>query len=154
MLANKNRTCPSGGGISNGSIGSKMVDVVSAASDFCQLETFYANCSRGSAVKRPEVAVVRSALYGRMRIGRCVRRDYGHVGCTSDVRSEVDAMCSGRLGGCRFAVSRLNSRQPCPGDLTPYLQIAYDCVPGTSSSFLCNFRHVASRQCLGTTAFQ
>jgi len=35
-----------------------------AGGDFCQLETFYANCSRGSAVKRPEVAVVRSALYG------------------------------------------------------------------------------------------
>jgi len=67
---------------------------------------------------------------GRMRLSRCVRRDYGHVGCTADVRAEVDAMCSGRLGGCRFAVSRLNPRQPCPGDLTPYLQIAYECVPG------------------------
>ena len=72
-------------------------------------------------------------IAGRMRLGRCVRRDYGHVGCTADVRAEVDAMCSGRLGGCRFAVSRLNPRQPCPGDLTPYLQIAYECVPGTFS---------------------
>ena len=107
--------------------------VVAAVSDYCQLETFYANCSRGSAVKLPEVAVVRSALYGRMRLSRCVRRDYGHVGCTADVRAEVDAMCSGRLGGCRFPVSRLNPRQPCPGDLTPYLQIAYDCVPGMFS---------------------
>jgi len=111
-----------------------VVVVVSATtSDFCQLETFYANCSRGSAVKPPEVAVVRSALYGRMRLGRCVRRDYGHVGCTADVRAEVDAMCSGRLGGCRFTVARLNPRQPCPGDLTPYLQVAYDCLPGKLS---------------------
>ena len=51
------------------------------------------------------------------------RRDYGHLGCVTDVRAEVDAMCSGRLGGCRFAVSRLNPRQPCPADLTPYLQV-------------------------------
>ena len=62
------------------------VVVVSATSDFCQLETFSANCSLGSAVRSPEVAVVRAARYGRMRLGRCVRRDYGHVGCTADVR--------------------------------------------------------------------
>ena len=77
---------------------------------------------------------MRSAVYGRMRIGRCVRRDYGFLGCSSDVLSQVDRLCSGRQG-CEFQVAELHGNQPCPGDLTPFLQASYECVPGAKLYF-------------------
>ena len=124
--------------------------------DFCQLEMFQANCSGvvtgGNAVRSRsrslEVIYVQSARYGRMHIGRCVTRDYGHVGCAVDVLSEVDALCSGRLKTCQFPVSRLHTAAatasatvtssshvtgtppPCPGDLTSYLEASFVCLPG------------------------
>jgi len=43
-----------------------------------------------------------SARYGRMRQdGRCVKRDYGYVGCAADVLAHVDRLCSGRC--CKIA---------------------------------------------------
>lgn len=116
--------------------------------DFCQLELFQANCtssgnSARSRSRLPEVIFIQSAYYGRMRIGRCVTRDYGHVGCSVDVLSQVDAMCSGRLKSCQFSVARLHSAAavdtptdtesvipPCPGDLTSYLEASFTCLPG------------------------
>ena len=92
---------------------------------------------------------MQSAHYGRMRIGRCVTRDYGHVGCAVDVLSEVDALCSGRLRTCQFPVARLHTADagaakfvpvtlaelkapttPCPADLTSYLDASFVCLPG------------------------
>lgn len=76
------------------------------------------------------VISMRSARYGRMRVdGRCVKRDYGYIGCASDVLGHVDRLCSGRRV-CDFAVAELHGNQPCPNDLTPYLEAAYDCLPG------------------------
>ena len=68
--------------------------------DYCQLETFYAACSgAGLGSDKPlKVVSVLSARYGRMRQdGRCVMRDYGHVGCAADVLAHVDRLCSGEL---------------------------------------------------------
>jgi len=31
-----------------------------------------------------------------MRLGRCVLRDYGYVGCFADVVAHMDVICSGR----------------------------------------------------------
>ena len=42
--------------------------------DYCETETFNASCHHG------EVIVMKSALYGRMRLGRCVRKDLGYIG--------------------------------------------------------------------------
>lgn len=98
--------------------------------DFCQLETFVAECAEA------EVVVLKTALYGRMRIGRCVKRNYGHVGCAKDVLAATDRFCSGRLNACSFAVSSLHQYQPCPGDLTPYLEASYECRSGWPSQQL------------------
>lgn len=92
--------------------------------EYCQLEMFRATCSEG------HVVVMKSALYGRMRLGRCVQRDYGFIGCSNDVTAHVDRLCSGRQG-CEFQVAELHKNQPCPADLTPYLQASYECVPGS-----------------------
>ena len=72
------------------------------------------------------------AQYGRMKIGRCVRYDYGHVGCYADVIELADERCSGRPR-CEIAIpdAKFSQTQPCPEDLKPYLEAGYNCLPGT-----------------------
>jgi len=135
--------------------------------DFCQLEMFQANCSGvttgGNSVRSRsrslEVIYVQSARYGRMHIGRCVTRDYGHVGCAVDILSEVDALCSGRLKTCQFPVARLHSAAvggvshvtdappPCPGDLTSYLEASFICLPGKHGILLVSFNMCGMLRC-------
>ena len=91
--------------------------------EYCQLEEFHASCAPG------HVVVMTSSVYGRMRIGRCVKQDYGFIGCSADVLRYVDRLCSGRHV-CQFPVAQLHGNQPCPDDLTPYLEASYQCVPG------------------------
>jgi len=91
--------------------------------EYCQLELFHAACASG------HVVVMTSAVYGRMRLGRCVKQDYGFIGCSADVLRYADRLCSGRQT-CQFPVAQLHGSQPCPDDLTPYLEASYQCVPG------------------------
>jgi len=111
------------------------------------METFNASCRPG------EMLLVDAARYGRMKLGRCVTRSYGHLGCAADVRRILDARCSGRRA-CQFIVPdpTIYRMQPCPGDFTSYLQTTYSCVEGciaqsslhtvtTDSSFYASSRH-------------
>ena len=41
--------------------------------EYCSGETFSANCERN------EVVVIKDANYGRMRMGRCVKTDFGKI---------------------------------------------------------------------------
>ena len=93
--------------------------------EYCQLELFNASCLEN------QVIVVTSAQYGRMRIGRCVLRAYGSLGCTTDVLDQLDRLCSGRQQ-CSFHVSSLHNRHPCPQDLTPFLEASYYCQNGNT----------------------
>ncbi len=43
--------------------------------DYCETELFNATCRTG------EVIMMKTAHYGRMRLGRCVRKDLGYIGC-------------------------------------------------------------------------
>lgn len=93
---------------------------------FCETETFNATCAVGEAI------LMTHARYGRMRLSRCVRQDYGHVGCGADVMAAVDRRCSGRRS-CEIAIPDASFSavdQPCPQDLKPYLEAAYRCVTG------------------------
>ncbi len=47
--------------------------------EVCHNEVFRATCADN------EVIVIESAFYGRMRIGRCVKTDFGFIGCFQDV---------------------------------------------------------------------
>jgi len=81
-----------------------------------------------------------TAYYGRLSLGHCVSRDYGFVGCFVDVLDLVAGLCSGRRD-CLLPVSRLRHlvRQPCPDDLTVYLDADYltvNLVQTTSQSTL------------------
>jgi len=112
--------------------------MVTETRDYCQLETFYAACSGGVGGSEDQLQVVSmlTARYGRMRQdGRCVKRDYGYVGCAADVLAHVDRLCSGRRV-CDFPVSDLHGSQPCPNDLTPYLEASYECLSGTLFAFV------------------
>jgi len=66
-----------------------------------------------------------------MRISRCVKLDYGHLGCESDVLELADARCSGRRR-CEIRIPdpEFAKNKPCPEDLKPYFEAAYECVKG------------------------
>lgn len=97
---------------------------VSGVRDYCQFEDFDAHCDQD------EVVLMKAARYGRMRVGRCVSRDYGFIGCVANVMGELDRKCSGQRR-CHFAIAVLREiYQPCPKDLTAYLEASYTCVKG------------------------
>jgi hypothetical protein len=51
--------------------------------EFCITESFRAECGQN------EVLMIDKALFGRMSLGRCVTRDFGHIGCSADVHKQV-----------------------------------------------------------------
>ncbi len=89
-------------------------------------ETFNATCSDN------EVILITSARYGRMKLGRCLSRDY-YVGCSADVMPQADKICSGRHS-CEMSIpdTSLHKLQPCPKDLMAYLQASYTCIQGNN----------------------
>lgn len=93
---------------------------------FCETETFNATCPTD------HVVLMTYARYGRMKLSRCVKMDYGHIGCSTDVISAADARCSGRRK-CEIRVpdSEFAKNKPCPDDLKPYLEAGFTCVKGT-----------------------
>jgi len=95
------------------------------STDYCSTEEFSARCEAG------HVILMTSGRYGRMRIGRCVRVDFGFVGCSSDVIDVLDRHCSGRKE-CRLRIPdpEMDERRPCLSDLTRYLEASYRCIPG------------------------
>ena len=96
---------------------------ISESTEYCQPGEFSANCGPH------DVLLVTSAQYGRMRLGKCVKVNYGSLGCAADVLSEMDRKCSGRHE-CTFDVDSLHGKQPCPDDLTPYLEATHECISG------------------------
>jgi len=77
------------------------------------------------------VILMTSGRYGRMRLGRCVRVDFGFVGCSSDVIDVLDRHCSGRQEcSLRIPDPEMDERRPCLSDLTRYLEASYRCIPG------------------------
>ena len=94
--------------------------------EYCQWETFSARCAGDD-----ELIVISEAVYGRMAYGRCIRREYGYVGCQANVRRLAAARCSGRRQ-CQIHVpdQLLDRTRPCREDLKLYLLIGYYCVKG------------------------
>ena len=94
-----------------------------AQQELCQWETLEASCGAG------QVILLQEAVYGRMKLGRCVKRNFGFLGCEWDALAAVDTHCSGRRS-CSFPVTDLHGLHQCPNDLTAYLRLAYTCVTG------------------------
>ena len=95
--------------------------------EYCQHDTFNATCPQGMVI------MMKSAQYGRMRLGRCLTRGYGAMGCAADVLEYVDTRCSGRTS-CTMEVSDIPKQgyRPCSDDLSYYLEATYGCVKGMS----------------------
>jgi len=97
------------------------------------------------------------ARYGRMSIGRCVRTDYGYVGCWVDVLGYMDSSCSGRrsceLGipdqGLKNAIAASANR--CPREFKTYLNASYDCFEGKPEPSQCLDFMRGGRGCKHTT---
>jgi len=116
-----------------------MMMMLSGLREYCRWETFSASCPLD------EVIVIRSALYGRMKSGRCLMKaqDGGsHIGCKANVIRQADRLCSGRrtcdvqLPESTFDVVPTS----CPRGRTVYLEVIYECLPGTSHRFIINHR--------------
>ena len=103
-----------------------MYCLLSEIKTYCQYEFFAAACA-------PEhVILMESATYGRMQIGRCVKKNYGHLGCAVDALSYMDSQCSGKRQ-CEFKIydSRLRPMSTCPEDTSSYLEASHKCLKGT-----------------------
>jgi len=94
--------------------------------EVCQGETFSATCADD------EVILVRNATYGRLRVNRCVSRDFGLTGCGVSVLRQTDRMCSGRHS-CEILVTHQTFDNPlttCPRKLASYFEVTYECIKG------------------------
>ena len=119
-----------------GNIGGNLIsrdvgqDGESETTEYCW-QQFNASCS-----SRNQVILMQGARYGRMRLGRCLTRDY-YIGCSADVISHVDKRCSGRRS-CEISVpdTEFQQLQPCPKDLMAYLEADYNCITGTWNNLL------------------
>lgn len=102
--------------------------------EYCHRDTFNATC------EPDEVVIMATARYGRMSVGRCVKRNLGYLGCAVDVLNILDSRCSGH-NKCELKIidDALYETQPCPEDTTAYLQASYVCRKGGSSEiqFFC-----------------
>ena len=79
-----------------------------------------------------EAVLIESAVFGRMRIGKCVHNDLGYLGCQNDVLRLADRWCSG-LTECTVEVSNNEldqANEACIADLNSYLDVEYVCVAG------------------------
>ena len=100
----------------------------------CQSEYFRAKCSGID-----EVLMITRALYGRMHISKCVKENFGFIGCSTDVLELVDAQCSGRREcSIRILDENFGNAKPCHDDLKTYLQVNYRCVKGEISFISCS----------------
>ena len=95
--------------------------------DYCEGEKFRPSCLHD------EVISMSKAVYGRMKLGRCIKLDMGHLGCNDDVLDLADDMCSGRRN-CEILIpdQTFESTKPCL-ELKSYLQASYTCIKGLSN---------------------
>lgn len=82
---------------------------------------------------------MQSAVYGRMRIGRCIEAEEveaigdgpRQLACSVDVLSLLDSKCSGKTN-CEIRVSDFSkeNHQPCFPGLKMYLEASHECIKG------------------------
>ena len=112
---------------------SSIAAVSATVQEYCVAETFQARCSHG------DVIAMTTALFGRMKVGRCITSDAfqlqklqpDSLGCSADVLEYFDRTCSGR-SACDVAIPNpdLLKFRPCSAQLVVYLEASYSCVSG------------------------
>jgi len=68
-----------------------------------------------------------------MRVSRCVKTDFGYVGCYADVMAYMHDHCSGQQE-CRVRIpeTHLDAATPCNDELKSYLDVDFICVSSKS----------------------
>ena len=93
--------------------------------EFCQHEVFEGRCDND------HVLLITRAQYGRMSLGKCVKTDFGFVGCFDDVTDVLDRKCSGRhTCDVTIADPNFDNKRPCNDEFKNHLEVWYQCVPG------------------------
>jgi len=81
-----------------------------------------------------EVILIKSATYGRMRVGRCITaaeienlRSH-HLGCSQNLLPFFDEKCSAKTD-CEVSHIDISAENvnPCPPGLNAYLEVSYTC---------------------------
>ena len=105
--------------------------------EYClSTESFEAKCLKN------EVIVMTHAVYGRMRMGRCLANepskllaafgdDPTFLGCSANILGLMERKCSG-LNQCevRGTDNDLQALKPCYESLKLYLEASYKCATG------------------------
>ena len=81
--------------------------------------------------KRRTAVRITKAFYGRMQLGRCIKKNFGYLGCYHDVTHVLNSYCAGSLD-CHVRVpdAILEEGSVCTEDLTKYLSVQYECFEG------------------------
>jgi len=105
-------------------------DPSTTTGEYCHHARFDVLCHRPG-----EVLVILRAVYGRMKVGGCVRTNFGYVGCYVDVLDVLHGRCTGRRR-CALDVVEptFGNRRPCNVELNNYLEVDYICLPGSAVS--------------------
>lgn len=88
---------------------------------------------------------MKSATYGRMRIGKCItneevaeqgtphEQDPRFLGCSTDLLETLDQKCSGKTE-CEVPVWEISigNNLPCFRGLKMYLEVSYNCISSKS----------------------
>ena len=95
--------------------------------EYCTSETFEASCGENAVI------MMTSAVFGRMKIGRCVDEDLGFLGCQNDALDTMDEACSGKHS-CQIQISTQKFRKDvagsCRRSLAGYATMTYSCQNG------------------------
>ena len=93
--------------------------------EYCNGEKFEPKCDSG------DIIIMQSAIYGRIKLGRCIPTDFGYLGCQSDVLAQFDQECSGKES-CSIYVgdNTIPEEGGCLKGLSRSLTVQYSCAKG------------------------
>ena len=87
---------------------------------------------------------MKSAIYGRMKIGRCIEQEPDtseatlnnrrFLGCSKDILNLADGMCSAK-SECDIRTAELEESTSCYSYLKLYLEASYECIKGLMEYF-------------------
>ena len=98
--------------------------------EYCELEQFRPRCGDGQVIQ------VTEARYGLVSLGRCLRADFGYVGCFADVVDYLSGKCSGRRACDQQVPDRFmkEAAARCRPEFNGFLLAAYKCIDGVYTS--------------------
>ena len=101
--------------------------MLAEAAEICISEELRVSCPVDTII------AMNSADYGRMEVGKCIKKDSEFLGCTNNVLPILDRWCSGRQK-CIIMVNNDDdleaANENCLESLKKYLKIEYSCLEG------------------------